>query len=112
VPPALKDAERRFLETRSNTRLNPSEKDKVHLIELKAGNTYVLDLESTEFNTVLKLEEPGGKQLAKGNHFDNDAHQARIVFSPTADAVYRIVVTSYWGTSSGIYTLRVREFLK
>ena len=68
-------------------------------------------LESAEFFTVLKLEDPAGKQLARSDHMDQAG--ARIIYTPTFSGTYRLLVGSHWGIDAGgAYTLRVRECAK
>jgi tetratricopeptide (TPR) repeat protein/transposase len=110
VPKTLKLAERRFLDTRFNTILGPEATSKHHLLEMEAGKTYVLDVENTAFNAVLKLELMGNL-LATSTPVDDDTHTIRIIFTPTERAIYRLNVTSLWETDTGTYTLRMRQVL-
>lgn len=78
---------------------------KVHFIELKAGNRYVIDLTSNTFDTYLRLENGNRTQLAS----DDDSGiglNSRIIFDCQADGLYRIIATSYGGGQGG-YTLQV-----
>jgi hypothetical protein len=111
-PRVLQQAERRVPETRLNTRLLAPEPSRVHRVALKAGTTYLLDLESTEFDAVLKLEDAAGKILARGYRTDLDSLNARIVYTPAADGTYRLVVNTRWVGDIGAYTLRLREVTK
>lgn len=104
----LRDAAQRFPGARTNTLLSPSETTKVFLIELKAGTTYIFDLESAEFDTLLKLER-NDQLLASSAPFDDDSLNSRIVFTATAADTYRLVVSSNWLDESGSYSLHVRE---
>jgi hypothetical protein len=104
----LRDADRRFPGARTNTTLSPSETTKVFLIELKAGTTYIFDLESTEFDTLLKLERQD-QLLASSTRFDDDSLNSRIVFTAPGTDTYRLVVSSNWLDESGSYSLHVRE---
>src|ERR1043165_5140217 len=82
---------------------NPS---KVHEHKMKAGTTYIIDLKSPDFDSVLRLEDSTGKQLA----FDDDGGgfpDARITFAATKDDTYKIIATCYDG-KVGEYTLPVK----
>ncbi len=111
VRQVLRDAELRFPETRTNTILSRSEANKVFLIELKAGTTYIFDLESTDFDTLLKLERQD-RLAASSEPFDEDSLNSRIVFTAPAADIYRLVVSSNWLDESGSYSLRMRELSK
>jgi tetratricopeptide (TPR) repeat protein len=108
----LQDAERRFSETRVNSRLLAEEENKVHQVELKAGRTYLLDLESADFNTLLKLQDEKGKLMARSELVGEESTSSRLVFTPKTDGVYRLVVSSDWVGETGGYTLRLREVVK
>lgn len=72
------------------------------------GSTYTLDLVSKDFDAFLRIEDATGKSVA----FDDDSAgslNARIVFAPTREDEYRIVVTSFMGGQTGGYTLTIRQ---
>jgi hypothetical protein len=75
-----------------------------------AGRTYLLELESTAFDTFLKLQDPAGKQIAENDDISADNLNSRLIFTPPADGVYRLVATSFEQAGAGPYTLRIREF--
>jgi murein DD-endopeptidase MepM/ murein hydrolase activator NlpD len=80
---------------------------KVYLVRMAAGRTYTIDLTSKEFDAYLRLEDAGHKQLAD----DDDSGgfpNARLVFRPTIDGVYRVVATAY-DARLGRFQLRIRE---
>jgi Caspase domain/Bacterial pre-peptidase C-terminal domain len=79
---------------------------KVFKADLKAGVGYTIDLVSTDFDTYLRLEDSAGKHLME----DDDSGvglNARLTLTPSADASYRIVATSY-KPATGRFTLTVR----
>jgi hypothetical protein len=79
---------------------------KVFLIKMKAGQNYVIDLMSKQFDPFLRIEDSHGKQLA----FDDDSGgnlQARLKFAPPADGVYRVIATHFDGRF-GAFELAVR----
>jgi Bacterial pre-peptidase C-terminal domain len=81
---------------------------KMHTLKMAAGSTYTIDLVSNDFNAFLRVEDPDGKSLAE----DDDGAgklNARIVFTPTADGVYRIIVTTEAAQQKGSYRLAVLE---
>jgi HEAT repeat protein len=78
----------------------------VHTYQMKAGQTYTIDLNS-QWDNYLRLENALGVQLAQ----DDDSGgfpNARIIFRAPADGWYRIIVTSFGAGASGPYTLRVK----
>ncbi len=63
-------------------------------VKMKAGQKYQIDLKSTQFDPYLRVEDMKGKQLAA----DDDSGgmlNARLVFTPPADGVYRIIATQF-----------------
>ena len=107
----LKDAQRRFTRTRLEETLSDQVKSRVHELKMLKGKTYVLDLESPDFNTFLILEDAAGKKLAENDDIGPDNLNSRINFTPTEDGVNRIVATSFQQRGVGAYTLTIREFV-
>ena len=79
---------------------------KIHAFQLSKDKVYVIDLESTDFDAYLRIEDAGGKELAKDDD-SGDKLNARIRFSPPKDANYQIIATTFGG-GTGAYTLKVR----
>ena len=80
----------------------------IHDYEMKVGKTYTIDLISDDFDAYLRVEHEEKGKLAEdddGGGFLN----SRIVFTPTADATYRLVVTTCDAGQFGAYRLTVRE---
>lgn len=81
---------------------------KVHEYKMKADAIYVIDMASKDFDSVLRLENSAGKQVA----LNDDAHpgtlDSRIVYKSPKDDTYRIVATCLDG-KAGSYTLSVRK---
>ncbi|MCI0684102.1 MAG: hypothetical protein L0Y71_18490 [Gemmataceae bacterium] len=80
---------------------------KVHTLKLVKDKAYQIDLESTEFDPYLRIEDAAGKQLA----FDDDGGDklnSRLRFIPGKDGNYQIIATSFGG-GTGAYTLKVRS---
>jgi tetratricopeptide (TPR) repeat protein len=89
---------------------------KSHAVELNGGKSYQIDLLSMSkgFDTYLRVETSGWQALI----FNDDIcppmyRNSRLVFTPTADGVYRLVVNSYNKTKGakkkGAYTLKLVE---
>jgi tetratricopeptide (TPR) repeat protein/serine/threonine protein kinase len=107
----LKEARGRFIESRVEGNLTDKEKGRGHEWKLVAGRTYVFDLESTAFDTFLKLHDPQGKLLAENDDISPGVNlNSRLIFTAPADGAYRLVATSFEQAGVGPYTLRVREF--
>lgn len=79
---------------------------KVHVIELKGGKTYVIDLLS-QWDNFLRIEGPNGAALADDDD-GGEGLNARIVFACPADGRYRIIATSFGGRT-GAYNLQIAE---
>jgi hypothetical protein len=106
----LKDARGRFTETRLTGELTAKEKRRVHEFKFTAGKMYVVDLESTQFNTLLKLEDANGKLLAANDDISADNLNSRFVINGKVDGLLRVVATSFVEAGVGTYTLTIREF--
>ena len=83
---------------------------KAHEFKMLAGETYTLDLESDEFDPFLRLEDSAGEKLKE----DDDSAgflNSRILFSPTKDGVYKLVVTAAADDTVklGHYRLTIRK---
>lgn len=80
---------------------------KEHSVELQAGKAYVIAMQSDAFDTHLRLEDPGGKQVAV-NHDIYGMHRARIAYTPEQAGAFRIYAASFDGRI-GPYQLTVQE---
>src|SRR5207253_9486509 len=81
---------------------------KVHTFKMTAGFAYTIDLESEDFDAYLRLEDSAGKQLAE----DDDGAgklNARIVFRPTTEETFRIIVTTCDPDQFGAYRLTIHK---
>jgi tetratricopeptide (TPR) repeat protein/tRNA A-37 threonylcarbamoyl transferase component Bud32 len=108
VDMALQPADGRFIEKRFQGTLTNSEKSKVHELEMKIGKTYILELESSAFDTFLKLEDAKRKLVVQNDDISEYNRNSRIVFTAKEGGVYRMVATSFQQSGSGAYTLTVR----
>jgi len=67
---------------------------KVHLVRMKAGSSYTIDMVSGTFDNYLRLEDSKGKELAE----DDDSggmQNARIIFNCQRDDEYKVICTAY-----------------
>jgi hypothetical protein len=81
---------------------------KVHLIPMKAGKTYIIDLKSTAFDSYLRLEGPDGARLAEDDDGGGNLN-ARISFVAPKDGMYRVIATTFGPGATGDYTLVISE---
>ena len=107
---ALKETAARFIETQHQGTLTKTENERVHEMKMLAGKTYVLDLESAQFDTYLRLEDAKGKVLAENDDISPENLNSRLIFSAKEAGVYRIIATSFQQQGAGAYTLTIREF--
>ena len=80
---------------------------KIHTLKFAKDKTYLIDLESGDFDAYLRVEDTAGKQLA----FDDDGGEglnSRLRFTPEKDGSYQIIATTFSG-GAGTYTLRVKS---
>jgi hypothetical protein len=81
---------------------------KLHTFKMEAGSTYTIDLQSTDFDAFLRLEDPNGKLLGE----DDDGAgklNSRIVFTPETDGIYRLIVTTCDPDQTGNYRLAIYQ---
>jgi len=87
---------------------------KIHEVKLAKGKAYQIDLLSNEFDSYLRLVNAAGAEVASDDD-GGDKRNARIKYTPEADATFKIFVTSFAG-GAGDYTLQVQgpgaEFVK
>ena len=86
------------------------EREQRYPIKITAGKTYVIDMESPQFDTLLRLEDDKGKVVAENDDISPTNLNSRIFFSPRIDGSYHIVATSFQQRGTGAYTIIVREF--
>jgi thiol-disulfide isomerase/thioredoxin len=80
---------------------------KVHMVRMKAGKTYTIDMVSKEFDSYLRLEDKDGKELDEDDDSGGDLN-ARIIFNCTKDGEYRVICTAYAAQGIGNYVLTVK----
>jgi tetratricopeptide (TPR) repeat protein len=103
----VKVARARILQVTLNGALSPVAHAHMHEVKLIAKKTYVFELDSTAFDTLLKLQDADGKVLAENDDIGTDNRIARIAFTPPADGVYRLIATSVHEAGTGPYSLRI-----
>jgi hypothetical protein len=82
---------------------------KTYSVKLSEGKVYQIDLKSKDFDSVLRLEDSSGKEVA----FNDDAPgektlDARIFYKATATAEFKIIATCL-NRKAGKFTLTVIE---
>jgi thiol-disulfide isomerase/thioredoxin len=80
---------------------------KVHVVPMKAGKVYTIDMVTKDFDAYLRLEDPSGKQLDEDDDSGGDLN-ARIIFNCMKDGNYRVIATCY-AEATGNYTLTVKS---
>jgi peroxiredoxin len=83
---------------------------KVHVVKLKAGNTYTIDMVSREFDSYLRLEDAKGAELAEDDDSGGDLN-ARIIFNCTKDGDYKVICTCF-AEATGNFTLSVKKSMQ
>jgi hypothetical protein len=78
----------------------------VHTTMLRQGVRYVIDLKSSEFDPILRLEDAQGRLILEDDDGGGGLN-SRISYTATRTGVHRLVVTRYGGV--GEYQLTVRE---
>ncbi len=78
----------------------------IHRVTMSPGKTYVIDMESTDFDAYLRVLDSNGKQLASDDDSGGN-HNARIRFAPTKEDNYQVVATRF-GSGQGSYVLKIR----
>jgi hypothetical protein len=81
---------------------------KVFSVELKAGQTYTIELNSADLDSYLYLFDAKNALLAQDDDSGGDLN-SRVVFRAERDGVYHIIATSLGGMDTGEFTLKVRK---
>ncbi len=81
-------------------------REDTYLVNLVGGQTYVIDLTSSSFDTYLFLETSGGT-LLRSNDDGGVGLNSRIIFTPSSTGNYRVVVSSFGAGATGSYNMRV-----
>ncbi|MSU77716.1 MAG: PDZ domain-containing protein [Gemmataceae bacterium] len=81
---------------------------RIEEVKLTANATYIIELNSIQFDTFIIVEDAAGKQLAADDD-DGGELNARVEFRPPTDGTYRIVITSFQPSAIGNYSLSMRR---
>jgi serine protease Do len=81
---------------------------KVHSFKVAAGMSYTIDLESTDFDAYLRIEDSAGKQLAEDDDSAGEFN-SRVALRPAKDDTVRIIVTTCDPGQLGDYRLIIRQ---
>jgi peroxiredoxin len=85
---------------------------KVHLVKLKRGGSYTIDMKSRQFDSYLRLEDPAGTPITE----DDDSGgmlDAQIVFDCPKDGEYKVICTCFRQEGAqGNYTLTVKRVVQ
>lgn len=78
-----------------------------HMVALKKGTTYTIDMVSSDVDSYLRLLDPKGKQLDEDDDSGGNLN-SRIVFNCNADGDYTLVATTFGPNMYGAYVLTVK----
>jgi tetratricopeptide (TPR) repeat protein len=101
-----------FTETKLLGTLTGQRKEQAHEVKLHTGTTYVIDLQSSQFDPYLRLQDAHGKVLAENDDISPDNLNSRLLVMVNQSATYRLVVTSFQQHGAGAYNLSIREFTR
>jgi thiol-disulfide isomerase/thioredoxin len=105
---ALLRIEDKLTEDDPNDAVVKTSKSKVHKFKMEQGKAYKIDMTSEEFDTVLRLENPAGKQVAINDDVDPPKNlNSRIIYQASETGEYRIIATAYPGSKPGAYIITV-----
>ncbi|MEA5420183.1 CAP domain-containing protein [Spirulina sp. CCNP1310] len=74
-----------------------------------AGETFVIDLESEDFDAYLFLFNPLDQTIAGNDDREKSNVNARIIVTLPCDGTYRVMVNSYTPDSEGDFTLSISQ---
>ncbi len=81
---------------------------RAYTLSMDPGSIYTLEMTSKEVDSFLRLEDSAGKQLAADDDSAGDLN-ARIVFRPSREGAYRIIVATEDAGRGGSFQLTVRR---
>ncbi len=99
-----------YTQTEHKGQLSEKVREQPYPLKMSAGKTYMIDMESPQFDTYLRLEDDKGKVVAENDDISKDNLNSRIIFPAPKDGSYRIVATSFEQRGSGNYIITIREF--
>jgi peroxiredoxin len=80
---------------------------KIHVVPLKKGQSYTIEMFGFGFDAFLRLEDKAGRELAQDDDSGGNLN-ARIIFDCPKDDEYRIICTCF-ANAAGQYRLTVRS---
>lgn len=81
---------------------------KIYTVQLKAGQTYTIEMASPDLDCYLYLFDSKTALLAQDDDSGGDLN-SRIDFRAERDGIYHIVATTLGGMETGEFTLKVRK---
>ena len=81
---------------------------KVFKFPMAEGKIYQIDLKSKDFDSVLRLEDPAGKQVALNDDYAPPSLDSRIIYRAAKAGEFKIIATCLDG-KAGKFTLTVVE---
>lgn len=78
----------------------------VRTMRFRRGQRVSITLQSTEFDTLLRVEPPAGEAVENDDVTPRDTN-SRVDFTAPIDGVYRVVITTYAPNTQGAYTVQV-----
>jgi serine protease Do len=81
---------------------------KSYSVKLAADEEVTIELNSSEFDAYLRLEDAAGNKIAEDDDSGGDQN-AKIVFRASREGMYRIVVTTFDPGMTGAFVLNVRR---
>ena len=74
-----------------------------------AGDSFIISLESDEFDTFVAVMDSEGKILDQNDDINDDNSNSRLKITLPSDGVYSVIVNAYDKEGKGRYTLTVRR---
>lgn len=78
-------------------------------LEGSAGDSFIISLESQDFDTFIALVDLEGNILEQNDDIDDNNSNSRLRVTLPSDGVYNIIVNSYEKGAKGQYTLTIRR---
>jgi len=85
----LKETTARFMITQHEGTLTGRETQQIHELTMLAGKSYVVDLESLQFDAYLRVVDGTGKVLTENDDISSENVNSRVIFSANHTGVYR-----------------------
>ena len=110
----LFEATRKKDEIKLQGKLSNTKTAAIHEVKLTAGKPTVIEMQSRQFDTLLRLQDAKGKTLAENDDIDlaNKNLNSRVLVLPKEDGYYRIIATSFRETGRGEYDIFIREYTR